>query len=185
MDMTILNFLQQFTHPILDAFFVFLTRIGDYGELWIFICLLFMLKKNTRRAGFLGIVALIIEAILVMVVLKPMFDRPRPYIVNDFPIVIPTPSGSSFPSGHTAASFAVAFILYFNRVPCRKTILFLSGLMSYSRLYLYVHYPSDILFGVFIALLIAILLRIYQDNIISFTKKILQNIRSLFSKKLA
>lgn len=177
MDMTILNFLQQFTHPILDAFFVFLTRIGDYGELWVFICLLFMLKKNTRRAGFLGIVALIIEAILVMVVLKPMFDRPRPYIVNDFPIVIPTPSGSSFPSGHTAASFAVAFVLYFNKVPYRKTIMVLAGLMTYSRLYLYVHYPSDILFGIFVALLIAILLKIYQDNIIRFTKNFYYKIK--------
>ncbi len=177
MDMTILNFLQQFTHPILDAFFVFFTRIGDYGELWIFICLLFMLKKNTRRAGFLGIVALIIEAILVMVVLKPMFDRPRPYIVNDFPIVISTPSGSSFPSGHTAASFAVAFVLYFNKVPYRKTIMVLAGLMAYSRLYLYVHYPSDILFGIFVALLIAILLKIYQDNIIRFTKNFYYKIK--------
>ena len=177
MDMTILNFLQQFTHPILDAFFVFLTRIGDYGELWIFICLLFMLKKNTRRAGFLGIVALIIEAILVMVVLKPIFDRPRPYIVNDFPIVISTPSGSSFPSGHTAASFAVAFVLYFNKVPYRKTIMVLAGLMAYSRLYLYVHYPSDILFGIFVALLIAILLKIYQDNIIRFTKNFYYKIK--------
>ena len=177
MDMTILNFLQQFTHPILDAFFVFFTRIGDYGELWIFICLLFMLKKNTRRAGFLGIVALIIEAILVMVVLKPMFDRPRPYIVNDFPILIPTPSGSSFPSGHTAASFAVAFVLYFNKVPYRKTIMVLAGLMAYSRLYLYVHYPSDILFGIFVALLIAILLKIYQDNIIRFTKNFYYKIK--------
>ena len=131
-----------------------------------------MCFKKTRRGGFLGLVALAIEGILVMIVLKPMFERPRPYVLYNVPILIDPPLGSSFPSGHAAASFAVAFVLYFNRVPFRKTILVLAGLIAYSRLYLYVHYPSDILFGVFIALIIAILIRLYQDQIIGFTKKI-------------
>ena len=183
MDIAILNWLQNFTHPILDTFFMYFTRLGDHGELWIAICLIFMAKRKTRRAGFLGLVALLIEAVLVAVVLKPLFDRPRPYVTYDFPILIPSPSGSSFPSGHTASSFAVAFVLYFNRVPLRKTIIVLAGLMSYSRLYLYVHYPSDVLFGVFTALAIAILLKIYQDRIILATKRSYYFFRDHFKGK--
>lgn len=180
MDIYILNWLQQFSNSFLDWFFPAFTRLSDYGEIWIIICLVFMMKKKTRKAGFLGIVALIIEAILVMIVLKPMFDRPRPYVTYNVPILIPTPTGSSFPSGHAAASFAVAFVLYFNRVPYRKTIIALAALMAYSRLYLYVHYPSDVLFGIYIALAIAILLRIYQDQII----RIARRVRNRFKKYL-
>lgn len=183
MDIAILNLLQNINNPFLDAFFVFFTRLGDYGEIWIAICIYFMLFKKTRRAGYLGIVALIIEAVLVMVVLKPAFSRVRPYVAYNYDILIPTPSGSSFPSGHAASSFAVAFVLYFNRVPYRKTILFLAGLMSYSRLYLYVHYPSDILFGVFTAVAIAIGLKIYQDQIINGTKILIRKTKTVLSIK--
>lgn len=171
MDIWLLNWLQQFSNDFLDNFFVFYTRLSDHGEIWIFICVLFLLSKKTRKAGFMGLLALLIEAILISFVLKPIFSRPRPYVTYGVDILIPPPLGTSFPSGHAAASFAVAFMLYFNRVPYRKTIIVLAGLMAYSRLYLYVHYPSDILFGIFTALAIAILLRIYQDKIISLTKR--------------
>lgn len=179
MDIALLNWIQQFSNEFLDKFFVFFTRIGDYGELWILICIIFLLFKRTRKAGILGLLALLIEAILVMFVLKPMFDRPRPYITYNFPILIPTPSGSSFPSGHTAASFAVAIMLYLKDVPFKRTIMGLAALMSYSRLYLYVHYPSDILGGFVIALVIALLLKHYEKPIIDMIQSMVSKIKSL------
>lgn len=172
MDIWILNWLQQFTNEFLDVFFKGYTRLSDYGEIWIFICVVFLFFKKYRRAGFMGLVALLVEAVLITLILKPIFDRPRPYITYNVDILIPKPLGTSFPSGHAAASFSVAFMLYFNKVPFRKTIMFMAALMAYSRLYLYVHYPSDILFGIFVALAIAILLKIYQDAIIRFVKRI-------------
>ena len=171
MVIALLNWIQQFSNEFLDVFFKVFTRLSDYGEMWIVICLILVLFKKTRKAGFLGLLALLIEAILVMFVLKPMFNRPRPYITYNVPILIPTPSGSSFPSGHSAASFAVAFMLYFKNVPFKKTIMGLAALMAYSRLYLYVHYPSDIVGGFLIALAIVLLLLKFEEPIIKWFKR--------------
>ncbi len=172
MDINILNFFQNFRSPGLDTFFKYFTALGDHGEIWILICGIFLFTKKYRKAGFLGLLALLIEAILVMIILKPLFMRLRPFEELGIDIIIKPPLGSSFPSGHAASSFAVAFVLYFNKVPYRKVILALATLMAFSRVYLYVHYPSDILFGLFIGLGIAILLKIYQKEIICFFKPI-------------
>lgn len=175
MDIAVLNWLQQFSNEWLDTFFKVYTRLSDNGEIWIVLCLLFMCFKKTRKAGFLALCALALQAVLVMFVLKPMIARPRPFVSYGVPILIPEPGGYSFPSGHAAASFAVALMLYFKKVPFKKTIFFFASLMAYSRLYLYVHYPSDVIAGFFVALGSVLLILYYEEKITdgyhSVTKK--------------
>ena len=168
MDIYILDLIQKIRNPFLDGFFRLYTRLGDHAELWFFIILVFALFKKTRRIAFIALIALVAEVFLVNVMLKPLFMRPRPYILLDFELILKAPVGSSFPSGHTASSFAVAFIFYFNRTPLRKTFLFLAALMGFSRAYLYVHYPTDIIFGVMTGVAVALAIYYMQDKIIYF-----------------
>lgn len=176
MDVRLLFWVQQFRNPFLDFFFKYLTMMGNHAELWFFIIFVLACFKKTRRAAYLALIALVIEVIIVSVIMKPLIMRPRPFMTYPYDLIIAPPSGSSFPSGHAASSIAVAFVLYFNKVKFRKVIMALGVLMAVSRVYLFVHYPSDVLFGFFTGVGIAMLLRKNQDPIIMQTKKIYKRI---------
>lgn len=164
MEQAILDFIQTFRNPFLDQFFGIFTTLGNYGEVWIVIILCFMIKKETRKIAMFAVVALILEVIVVEEVLKPIFIRERPFIVNPIPLIIKEPSGYSFPSGHAASAFSVAFFLYLNNVRFKKTILILAGIMAFSRLYVYVHYPTDVLAGIVIGMGIATLIYYFYNR---------------------
>jgi undecaprenyl-diphosphatase len=155
MEIAILDLIQKLRIPPLDTFFALFTRIGDHGELWLAIFLVLLMTKKYRKVALFALVALALELLLVEGLIKNIFVRPRPFMVNEtIDLLIKTPSGYSFPSGHTASSFAFAAVLFFNKVPYRKTIMALAALMGFSRLYLYVHYPSDVLAGMVLGIFI-------------------------------
>ena len=135
-ELDFLDLLQRLHSPELDDIMCFITKLGDAGMVWI------VVWEN----------ALIFDAILCNVVLKPAFCRVRPCDVNNaVSLLIPRPSDYSFPSGHTAASFAVVSALFFagEQKLCLSSLV-LAGLIAFSRMYLYVHYPTDILGGVLV-----------------------------------
>lgn len=100
-------------------------------------------------------VALIADLIICNVILKPIVARPRPYSINKtIKLLVPPLRDYSFPSGHTAASFASVSALYFaGRKRLAVGALVVSILIAFSRMYLYVHYPTDVLGGLIIGLL--------------------------------
>lgn len=100
-------------------------------------------------------VALIADLIICNVILKPIVARIRPYSINQTVQLLVTPlKDYSFPSGHTAASFASVSALYFaGRKRMAAGAFVLSVLIAFSRMYLYVHYPTDVLGGLIIGLL--------------------------------
>ena len=100
-------------------------------------------------------VALIADLIICNVILKPIVARIRPYSINQTVRLLVTPlKDYSFPSGHTAASFASVSALYFaGRKRMAAGALIVSVLIAFSRMYLYVHYPTDVLGGLIIGLL--------------------------------
>lgn len=154
-EFQILNGLQTIHTPLLDAFMTSITKLGDAGIVWIILTVILLLIPKTRKAGGYMAVALIADLIICNVIIKPIVARPRPYSVNKTIKLLVAPlKDYSFPSGHTAASFASVSALYFaGRKRMAGGALILSVLIAFSRLYLYVHYPTDVLGGLIIGLL--------------------------------
>lgn len=164
MELDILLWLQSLRTPLFDAFFTFYTRLGDHGELWILIGLLLLTNKKTRSIGIIALLALAIEFVTVDFMLKPLVMRDRPFITHPLDILIEIPRGSSFPSGHTASSFAVAGVLLFNKVKGKWIAIALATIMGLSRMYLFVHYPTDVLVGCLWGLIVAYSVTIIYRN---------------------
>lgn len=146
---------EHLSSPVLDRIMLFFTTMGDGGLLWIAMGLGLLFFPKTRRIGLLLLIALFFAHLIGSVLLKNLFARPRPCVTfPDIPLLIPRPSGFSFPSGHASSSFAGAAVLFFAAgkkmgIPA----LAAASLIAFSRVYLFVHYPTDILAGAFLGLL--------------------------------
>ncbi len=143
--------------PFLDAVFPVITMLGEAGIFWIATAVVLLFFKQTRRAGITMGLALIMGLLIGNLCMKPLFQRIRPYDWNpDAVLLIERLSDYSFPSGHTLASFEAAGALMLTH---RKTLgypaLVIAILVALSRLYLYVHYPTDVLTSVVLGLLFA------------------------------
>lgn len=155
LDLQILDFLQQYCrNSVLDQILCAVSRLGDFGMVWIALTAVLLLVPKTRRTGVIVAMALILDLLLCNCLLKPLVARTRPYVINSaVEILIPKPVDYSFPSGHSAASFAVVTALYCVHSRLRYPAFVLSLMMAFSRMYLYVHYPSDVLGGALIGMI--------------------------------
>ncbi len=156
LDIQILDFIQAHLRTAwLDVFLPFISALGNGGFIWLLFAVILLCLPRHRRKGLFVILGLFLGFILVSVLLKPLCARPRPSWGTDILLLIANPEDFSFPSGHTASSFIFAFILsrYF---PHLRVALFSgASLMAFSRLYLYVHYPSDVLFSILLAFFVS------------------------------
>ena len=136
--------------PFLDKIMVFITRLGDAGIIWIVLSIVLLLIPKTRKSGAVMVAALVVDVLLCNIVLKNLVARTRPYDVNTgVHLLVAKLHDYSFPSGHTAASFASVTTLYLaGEKKLWKFALVLACLIAISRLYLYVHYPTDVLGGI-------------------------------------
>ena len=153
-EIQFLDWLQTLHSPIVDKIMLGITRLGDAGIFWIVLAVILLLLPKTRKSGLIVAVALCIDVIVCNGILKNLFARTRPFDVNEaVQLLITAPKDFSFPSGHTAASFAAVAALYFaGEKKLWKVSLVLAVLIAFSRMYLYVHYPTDILGGVLVGL---------------------------------
>lgn len=154
-ELNILDWFQTLHTPVLDKFMTSVTKLGNAGIFWIILMVLFLLIPKMRKTGVVMAAALIIDLLLCNVLLKNLVARTRPYDVNTgIQLLVAKLRDYSFPSGHTAASFASAAALYFaGEKKLWKPALVLACLIAVSRLYLYVHYPTDVLGGVVIGII--------------------------------
>ena len=154
-DSSILFFIKDNMHGIImDKSMVTLTYLGNGGIIWIIIVAILMVNKKYRKIGFMALGALILSTILGEEILKNVVKRIRPSAnIPAWDLLIAKPLSYSFPSGHTTSSFAVAGVLakYFKRYTFG--FLGLASLIGFSRLYLYVHYPTDVLAGIVLGLM--------------------------------
>lgn len=146
--------------PIGNVFWQFITHLGDDGLLWIAMGIVLLFFKKTRPIGFTVLLSLLFDFLIVNVALKGLVARPRPFVVNELikPLVGGVSPYRSFPSGHSGGSFAAMFALY-KWVPKKIGIpaLFLASLVAVSRLYVGVHYPTDIIGGCIIGYICSVL----------------------------
>lgn len=134
---------------LLDAFFLGVTKIaGSYGQLWVAIALLLLIFKRTRRAGISLLIAYVGVFLLGQYVLKTLISRPRPCQIDTaFPLLVSRPSNSSFPSTHSAWAFGGATAIFLRHKKAGIAAYVVAVLIGFSRLYLFLHFPTDVLFG--------------------------------------
>lgn len=155
MDANFLLWIQEnLRQDFLTPFWTGITSLGDGGWFWLALSLLLTAFPQTRKVGLLALCSMALCALVTNVCLKNLVARPRPYTqIPGLTPLIPPQKDWSFPSGHTTASFACAGI-YWRMLPKKYGIaaLVLAFLITFSRLYVGVHYPTDVLAGLIIGL---------------------------------
>ena len=154
-DLPILEWIQAYLQSdFLDTVMPIITLFGEGGIFWIAWAVILLIIPKTRKIGLSMLIALILGLLVCNLTLKPLVARVRPYDLQeqDFGVyinlLINRQSDFSFPSGHTIASFEAAVVLLKNSKKMGIPALIIAILVSFSRLYLYVHYPSDVLVSV-------------------------------------
>lgn len=149
--------------PFLDTVMPAITLLGDGGIFWIALAVALLLFPKTRRVGLGMAFALLMGLLLCNLMLKPLCQRPRPYDYQYevfgklIPLIIERQHDFSFPSGHTIASFEAAGVIALNNKRWGIAALVLACLIAFSRLYLYVHYPTDVLASIVLGFALAFL----------------------------
>lgn len=149
-EASIILWIQENLRGALDGLWLFITHLGDEGILWIILGIILLFWKKTRPIGLTMLISLLFDFLMINVTLKDLIARPRPFVVNEAitPLITDVSPYRSFPSGHSGGSFAAMFSLY-RWVPKKVGVpaLILAALVALSRLYVGVHYPTDILAG--------------------------------------
>lgn len=158
-EASIILWIQENLRGPLDGVVKFITHLGDDGILWIALGILLLFWKKTRPIGITVLLSLVFDYLIINVTLKVLVARPRPFVVNELiqPLVTNVSPYRSFPSGHSGGSFAAMFALY-KWVPKKIGVpaLVLAALVALSRLYIGVHYPTDIIAGCVIGFLCSV-----------------------------
>ena len=150
----LLQIQQHLRTDMLTPLMKFVTFLGNGGWFWILCAVVLLAIPKTRKTGYAAVLSLIFGVIVTNLLLKNIVARPRPFAEIEALIpLIAKPTDFSFPSGHTTASFAVALVM-FRMLPKKIGIpaVVLAALVAFSRLYLGVHYPTDVLVGFVVAL---------------------------------
>ena len=141
---------------VLDTIFPLITFLGNGGWFWIALTLVGLFFRRTRRYAMMSGMALVLCLVIGNLILKPGIARIRPFDINQtVSLLIEAPHDYSFPSGHTQASFAAAIAVCFWKRSYGIAAVVLATLIAFSRLYLYVHYPTDVLAGIGFGILYA------------------------------
>lgn len=157
-DNHIILWIQEYTKcSFLDWFMPQVSWLGDKGFFWILLGLMLIAAgKQYRRWGIVMLLSLAITAFVTNLAIKPFFARPRPFDTLMFDILIAPPHDFSFPSGHTSAAVSVAVTALFINRKIGIGMLIFAILMAFSRMYLGVHYLTDVLAGAAIGALVSI-----------------------------
>ena len=162
-DLPVLDWIQaNMQSGFMDKFMPFITKFGDHGTFWMIVAALLFLFPKTRKTGLGMAIAMMIGLLVCNVTLKPLVGRIRPYDLQAELVVTIQLLGErmhdfSFPSGHTIASFEAAVVMLKNSKKLGIPAMILAVLISFSRLYLYVHYPTDVIASIILGTLFALI----------------------------
>lgn len=158
-ELSILDWIQEHLQcAFLDWFAPLITKLGDAGIFWILVAITLLFFKKTRKTGLMMGAALLMGVLVGNLALKPLVARIRPYDINTgVALLVERLHDYSFPSGHTLASFESAVVLFIRDKRMGIPAMVIAVLVALSRLYLYVHYPTDVLAGVLLGTLFALI----------------------------
>ncbi len=177
-DWTIFQWVERLWNPVMDAIMRAITLSGDGGIIWIALGLALCCVKKCRKYGVAVLFALLFSLLINDNIFKELFARERPYNLEAwkhsfiYPNLVEKLSSFSFPSGHTSSSFAAAGALWYSR---KKWLIIPTTiwaiLIGFSRIYVHVHYPTDVLGGILSGLLCAFLACLLLRCLEMFWKK--------------
>lgn len=146
-DNTVFLWVQSLRNPVFDVLMPFLSFLGNYGLIWLIAAVLLLCRKQYRRYGVLLLVALAVGYILGDLVIKNLVERMRPFEALGLTPLVPPPESFSFPSGHALSSFASAAVLLYADRRLGTVGFLLAVCIAVSRVYVCVHYPTDVVAG--------------------------------------
>ena len=159
MDFNILYAIQSMRFDLLDQIVLFIsTLIGSHSLLWLIIGVGLCIFKKTRKCGVAMLLAFAIGFLVGHTILKNLIGRPRPcQIDQSVALLVDRPSSFSCPSSHTLFAFssATAVFMYFKKVGIAAFIF--AAIVGFTRMYLFVHFPSDVLFGAVLGVVIGVI----------------------------
>lgn len=157
-EFSFLYALQELHTPILDKIMVFISALGNDGLFWIAIGVVCLFSKNNRKMGLQVLISMLCTYIIGNLILKNVFERPRPCDIDaTVALLISRPHGHSFPSGHSMNGMVAAVALFLNNKKIGIPALILATLIGFSRMYLFVHFPTDVLGGFAVGIIVALL----------------------------
>ena len=186
MELQILHWFGSIHNPVLNPIMYFFTCLGNAGIFWILLALalLTVLPKKYRKVGLTMAIALILSLIMCNGVMKNFYHRVRPFVTDptlqetELYGIFATIHDWSFPSGHTSASFAAAVAMFMWYKKEGTGTLIIAALVSISRLYLTVNYPTDVLASLILGSLYGVIA--YFITVALFNK--FPKIRAVFAK---
>lgn len=154
LDLSILDFIHNtLSNSVMDFIMVCITYSIEYGAMAILVFIVMMCIKKMRKTGFAVMGATLSVLLFGELILKHIVCRPRPFVINGaIELIIKAPSGFSFPSSHTATCFAMATAIYLFHKRLGIIAYIYAALVAFSRMYLYVHYPSDVIGGIILGI---------------------------------
>ena len=167
---------EHLTNPFWDTVMPYISSLARHGEFWILLALILLCFKKTRKAGVAMAIAMVCGYLIGNIGMKNLFARTRPYNVADVELLVAKLKDFSFPSGHTLVSFEAATALTVYHRKWGIAALVLAATIAYSRLYLFVHYPTDVLVGMVLGIAIALVAcwltnRLWKTRQASVTKE--------------
>lgn len=197
-DVAVYKFVDSIMNPVLNVVMSFITHLGDTpGIIWCVLGISLLIPKKTRKLGLLIFAGLLVSTVINNLLLKEIIDRPRPYNIDPqvwldagytykWPALVDHSKSASFPSGHTSTSIGAAFALLLG---CKKKYLavgipafVLSLLIGFSRIYVHIHYPSDVLIGAIIGIISGVLAWLLVAKLI--VPKLVPMIEAKLGKKI-
>ncbi len=170
LDFSILHFIADHFHNAwLDQVMILVTKLGDGGFIWIAAALFLILFPQYRKQAPYLLAALAVSFLLGEGIMKHLVERIRPFYIEEVELLIQPPGGYSFPSGHTTTSFASAMALWKINRRFGAIGFGIASSIGFSRLYLFVHYPTDVVCGIVLgigtAVLVGYIFRIINNHL--------------------
>lgn len=165
-DWSILHWIQENLRcGALDALLPKLTLLGEAGAIWIAVAIALLLTKKYRKYGVCLSLALVAGLLLCNVGMKNIVARPRPCWQEAIDLLVKNPRDYSFPSGHTWSAVAGAWVATAANRRFGYAAIPLAAALAFSRLYLFVHFPSDVLAGALMGALLGLLAAALQKRL--------------------
>lgn len=166
-EMEILHTIQSMHTPWLTPIMILVSTVGNAGLIWILTGLVLLIWKKTRRCGITMLIAMAFSFLIGNVILKNVVARARPFVQDETVKLFISPPGEfSFPSGHTLSSFTAATVIFLHFKRAGIFAFLFAGLIAFSRMYLFVHFPTDILGGIILGIIDGILVTFLVKKVV-------------------
>jgi undecaprenyl-diphosphatase len=143
-----------------------LTTLCNNGEIWIVCGVILLFFKKYRRYGIFVLVAMLLGSLIGNEILKPLIARARPcHIDTAIELLVERPTSFSFPSGHTCSSAVAATVLTMANKKFGYAVIPVAALIAFSRLYVFVHFPTDVLAGAILGIGLGLVVSIFGNKL--------------------